>query len=90
MLPFATAPSPRIPLSDKLGDGCFLSILARSEVLEDDAEEESGSFTRVSSCDLGVDCPEDDVDLESIFSSVSVTSGVGVTLWEEELGTEGS
>lgn len=90
MVPFATAPSPRMPLSDKFGDGCFLSILARSGVLEDDAEEERGSLTRVSSCDLGVDRPEEDVDLESIFNSVSVTSGVGVTLCEEGLGTEGS
>ena len=52
-------------------------------------EAERSSLTRGSSCDLGVDRPEDEADLESVFNSVSVAPGAGVKFCEEESGMGG-
>lgn len=77
MFPFPDA-SPLEVAPPRAGDGCFLSILARSGVLEEDAEEES--LIMAGSCNLlGVDRPDEEFDLESVvFSSVSVVAVVGV------------
>ena len=77
--PLSALLTPPVPLSVRLGDGCFLSTLARSGVLEEDIEEEEeegASLTRGCSCDLGVDRPEEELDTESVFSSEAVVGGV--------------
>ena len=59
-------------------------------MLEEEADEEGASLTRVSSCDLGVDRPEEEVDLESIFNSVSVAPpGMGISNCEDGSGRRG-